>query len=645
MGTAATIDSGAVAGRTKFSSYLVISCLITGIIYPVFGHWAWGGLFYGDQAGWLEARGFIDFAGSTVVHSVGGWMALAGIIAIGPRRHKFDDQGRAKYIPPHNMTLAYLGTFILFFGWFGFNCGSTLEASPAIAGIAVNTMIAACFGCLSSSALSWLRSPFHRPEGEMIANGIIGGLVGITAGCEAVGTVGAMWIGLISGVVVYFGTLFIERVLKLDDVVGAVAVHGFCGAWGTVAVGIFITPEKLGEVSRLHQIGVQTLGVLVCFVWAFGVGLLLIKIIEKIMGGLRVSAEDEEIGLNVSEHGAKLPWAETIDTIRDIVRTGDLTKRVVIDDTNEMNVVAVSFNSLLDEIQKTVDAACLVSEGNLNLDIRPKSADDVLTNSTKRMVDGLRKMFGQVEGLSRAIAEVVKELDGANNELADTNREMVNGIQNVGHSLDSVTRATEAMRREARETTTSVKDIMVNGAQSYNTNLELLVEIVGNLVGHTKTVVEMSNSISAIAQQTNILAVNATIEAARAGQHGRAFSVVAQEIKHLAEKSRSFAEMIEESTMKTRNDINQARSKVQDTQRITREISDEMIMTLDKYLESMSTGIEDLSNLISQTNGGHGEVLDRNQSAMERIVGIGQILSEKMVNLKSTLAVFRLGQT
>ena len=143
MGTAATIDSGAVAGRTRFASYLVLSCLISAIVYPIFGHWAWGSLFHGNQAGWLEALGFKDFAGSTVVHSVGGWVALAGVIVIGPRTGKFDKNGKPRHIHPHNMTLAYLGTFILFFGWFGFNCGSTLAATPQIADIALNTMLSA----------------------------------------------------------------------------------------------------------------------------------------------------------------------------------------------------------------------------------------------------------------------------------------------------------------------------------------------------------------------------------------------------------------------------------------------------------------------------------------------------------------------
>ena len=271
VGTAATIDSGAVAGRTRFSSYLIISGIISGFIYPVFGHWAWGGLLNG-QPGWLEAMGFKDFAGSTVVHSIGGWMALVGIIIVGPRLGKFDENGKPRKIPPYSIPDAILGTFILFFGWFGFNCGSTLHATPEIAGIALNTVLSACFGCFVATALSWSLTPEKRPEVEMVANGVLGGLVDITAGCAFVDTVGAIFIGIVSGAVVYFAVLFVERVLRLDDVVGAVAVHAFCGAAGTLMVGLFDVKTGLFYGGGLGQLGVQALGVATCFVWTFTAG-------------------------------------------------------------------------------------------------------------------------------------------------------------------------------------------------------------------------------------------------------------------------------------------------------------------------------------------------------------------------------------
>ncbi|MGD8781832.1 MAG: ammonium transporter [Ignavibacteria bacterium] len=241
VGTAATIDSGAVAERTKFVTYIIISLFTTLIIYPVFGHWAWGSFFNGESPGWLENLGFIDFAGSSVVHSVGGWVVLAGVIAVGPRIGKFDINGKPRKLQPHNLILVYLGTFILFVGWFGFNAGSTLQLTPLIAVIALNTVVAASFGGLTCGILSWLLSSSKIPEADMIANGVIGGLVGITAGCASVSPTGAVAIGIGGGITVYLGIYLMENVLKLDDVVGAVAVHGFTGAWGTLAVGLFIT--------------------------------------------------------------------------------------------------------------------------------------------------------------------------------------------------------------------------------------------------------------------------------------------------------------------------------------------------------------------------------------------------------------------
>jgi len=231
---AATIVSGAVAERLKFSAYLVYTVLITAIIYPISGHWVWGG-------GWLSELGFIDFAGSTVVHSVGGWAGLAGAMVLGARIGKFNKDGSSNVIPGHSLTLAALGVFILWFGWFGFNPGSTVSGLNAGNGyIAVTTNLAAACGAVSALIIYWNIS--KRPSTEIALNGALAGLVAITAGCASVTPLGAAVIGLIAGGVLIFGLWFVERVLKVDDPVGAVAVHGFNGAWGTLAVGLFAAP-------------------------------------------------------------------------------------------------------------------------------------------------------------------------------------------------------------------------------------------------------------------------------------------------------------------------------------------------------------------------------------------------------------------
>jgi len=291
--TAATIVSGAMAERTKFVGYLAYSAVISAVIYPIFGSWAWGGLFHGG--GWLEGLGFIDFAGSTVVHSVGGWAALAGTIVLGPRIGKFNSNGKPQAIPGHNMGLVALGTFILWFGWFGFNPGSTTAGIPDIASIAVTTNLAAAAGAFAAMMTAWVS--LGKPEGSMALNGAIAGLVAITAPCANVSPISAIIIGLIAGVLVVQSVLFFERKLKIDDPVGAVSVHGVCGAWGTLAAGIF----NIGGFSW-SIIGVQALGVAAAFLWTFPLAFLLFKLIDKTIG-LRVSREEEINGLDVGEHG------------------------------------------------------------------------------------------------------------------------------------------------------------------------------------------------------------------------------------------------------------------------------------------------------------------------------------------------------
>ena len=302
--TAATIVSGGIAERARFSSYLAISIIATGFIYPVSGHWAWGGL-WGSSGGWLEGLGFADFAGSTVVHSVGGWLALAGAIVLGPRIGKYGPDKQATAIPGHNIPLAALGVFILWFGWFGFNPGSTTTADGTIGYIAVNTSLAASAGALGAMGISWVL--FRKPDVSMALNGILAGLVSITAGCYDVAPAGAIIIGLVGGALCVLSILWLDQILRIDDPVGAISVHGVCGAYGTVCVGLFGAPG-FGSVTGLfygggyEQVLVQLLGVGAVFVWAFGLGLLSFVALRAI-SGIRVSAEEELRGLDIGEHG------------------------------------------------------------------------------------------------------------------------------------------------------------------------------------------------------------------------------------------------------------------------------------------------------------------------------------------------------
>lgn len=290
--TAATIVSGAMAERTKFVGYLCYSAILSALIYPIFGSWAWGSLFNGS--GWLEGLGFIDFAGSTVVHSVGGWAALAGAMVLGPRLGKYTKGGNVRPILGHNIPLAGLGVFILWLGWFGFNPGSTTTADKSIAMIFVNTNLAAAAGAVLAMATSWFQ--FGKPEIGMSLNGALAGLVGITAGCANVSPLSSVIIGAAAGVIVVYSVLFFDK-LKIDDPVGAVSVHGVCGAWGTLGAGVF---DMAG--FSLKTVGVQLVGIGACFLWTFITAYTMFKIIDAVVG-LRVSAEEELEGLDFSEHG------------------------------------------------------------------------------------------------------------------------------------------------------------------------------------------------------------------------------------------------------------------------------------------------------------------------------------------------------
>ncbi len=295
--TAATIVSGAMAERTKFSTYLVFSVVITGVIYPISGHWVWGG-------GWLSTMEtpFHDFAGSTVVHSVGGWAALAGAWTLGPRLGKYN--GGANAIPGHNMVLGALGVFILWLGWFGFNPGSQLAISGdnanAVAKIFITTNLSAAAGAVVTMFVTWVR--YGKPDLSMTLNGALAGLVAITAGCDIVSPGGATIIGIIAGFVIVFSVELFDKVLKIDDPVGAISVHGVCGAVGTLLVGLFATDGGLFYGGGASLLVSQLIGIVTIGAWAFGLGLILFQVLKATMG-LRVTEQEEREGLDIHEHG------------------------------------------------------------------------------------------------------------------------------------------------------------------------------------------------------------------------------------------------------------------------------------------------------------------------------------------------------
>ena len=344
-GTSTTIMSGAVAERMRFSGYLIAALVFSAVIYPIFGHWAWGSLA-GGEAGWLEKLGFIDFAGSTVVHSMGGWMALALVLILGPRIGRFGKN--AVVIHGHDLPMVTLGVFILWFGWFGFNGGSTLGLTAEVPAIIVNTVLAGAFGGLTALGLTWWLD--ERPDVPSFMNGSLAGLVGITAAANIVSTGNAVIIGGIAGVVMYGVTVLLNR-LEIDDAVGAVPVHLGAGIWGTLAVALFGRTEAWGGGGRVGQLLIQLTGVGIAFIWAFGLGFVLMWLINRRFP-IRIDPDGERMGLNVAEHGASTEILDLLTDMDEQRAADDYSDPVPVEPHTEIGQIAQQYNQVIADISQ-----------------------------------------------------------------------------------------------------------------------------------------------------------------------------------------------------------------------------------------------------------------------------------------------------
>jgi ammonium transporter, Amt family len=574
VGTAATIVSGAVAERMVFGGYLLIAAVIAGLIYPVVGHWAWGGAIIEGNEPWLAGMGFIDFAGSTVVHSVGAWVAMAALIVLGPRLGRFDEHGNPRPIPGHSMVLAGTGAIILFVGWIGFNGGSTVAGIGDIGRIAFNTIIAAAFGGAVGMLAGRVVDGYYMPTRAI--NGLLAGLVGITAGCDVVLGHGAAIIGAICGLLVIAGEAFILRVMKLDDAVGAIAVHGICGAAGTLLLVFFADPSALANGSVLDQLQVQAIGVVAVFAFAFSAGYATFWTVNAIMP-LRISPRDEVLGLNATEHRASLGTAAIQETLARMVSgERDLTLRLDDSSGDEAAEIASIINPFLDEVQALMrgiggqSAAISHASGSL------QSLSLALDDGAVRMRGDTRAIGGIARGLasdSSGVDALTERLRDEAGEIAASSKAVAADMQGLNRVVADLVAALSNISATAQRGSGIVDEARAIVAAARDT-----MEALGAASSQIDEVVDF---IAGITAKTNLLALNATIEAARAGEAGRGFAVVAGEIKSLAEQTRQASERIKGQIESVQRGSVDARLSTETVQQILGTMTQAMTEVLD----------------------------------------------------------------
>ncbi len=506
MGTAATIVSGAVAERIKFSAYLIVSLLVSIVIYPVFGHWTWGG-------GWLGKLGFVDFAGSTVVHSLGGWISLSGVILLGARKDKFNADGTPRKIQGHNLTFSVLGVFILWFGWFGFNGGSTLAFTDAVPIIIVNTMLSASAGGLLAIFIAWTIHGISSVEDCM--NGVLGGLVAVTAGCHTLSSIQSAVLGAAAGISVVYSAWILENWFHLDDVVSAFPVHGVCGILGTLAIPVFSKDPAIQFIPQLT-------GTAVCAVWAFGLGFIIFWLLKNTIG-IRVGEEKEDKGLNISEHGSGSSWIDLIHSLKDLAKgEGDLTKEIYVDHGTEAGAIAFLMNKYLTSLG---DMIYTIKEKSLTLD---RSALEI-SASWEVMNQGIQKETASLEDISdifdtfkesfHQISDSAAEQQEIESQAHNLLSDLVSGFKNIDMYLGN----------SLKKSQTSLRKI-----EAGKQELEYLVSGMQNIGVSAKNVEHLVRIMSDISKRLGMLSINASIEAARSGEAGRGFGVVAAEINNLS---------------------------------------------------------------------------------------------------------------
>ncbi len=607
MATAATIVSGAVAERISFIAYIIISCLISVLIYPVFGHWTWGG-------GWISSYGFYDFAGSTVVHSVGGWVALAGVIVLGPRRGRFNEDGSSNKLYGHNLPIAVLGTMILWFGWIGFNGGSTLSLTDAVPGIIVNTFISASAGGCIALMTSMIFTSHASAEDTM--NGSLAGLVAITAGCSVVSVESSIIIGVVAGILVVLASKLLEK-MKLDDVVGAFPVHGVCGIWGTLAVAIFaIDPAKNGISLKAQLIGIGT-----CAVWAFGSALLIFIILKHTIK-LRVSTEDEQTGLNIVEHGARTTMLDLIKDMSSLLEKKDFSKKLTIEDETEAGVIGEMLNNFIIEFSEVV---AVIKRSAFDFSNHSQFLQNFSNGMATNAVQQSEKIH-ELEVILKELADAFSSVESISKKQMDEiieatkrGREVQEGFSDITSTMDNVL--------DKSSTLTTLFENSKSELENAADNIHKLDSLTANVSG-------MVDVISDISEKLNLLSINATIEAAHAKTEGHGFAIVANEVGELADSASKIAKQagkyLHEIKDAVTNEISEITNTVKSFDNVRNVIhsSDEMI----NKLKEMSNGYRSVLNVMGENFGSIASnstnVINSMKSCMNFVMNVNSFIKD-----------------
>lgn len=641
VGTAATIVSGVVAERMTLRAYIMITVLIAAIIYPVFGHWAWGSLLISTNTAWLGDMGFMDFAGSTVVHATGGLMALVAIWMLGPRADKFDENGNPQHMHGHSMVLTTGGALVLFVGWLAFNGGSTSANGETLGAIITNTILAGVFGASVAMLVGRLRDGVFIPTRSV--NGLLGGLVAVTAGADVVIPLGAIALGLCAGFLVVLAEDFIERKLKLDDVVGAVSVHAVCGIFGTVALPLFAPQDLLLTGNLFTQLAVQTLGVAINIVWVCAIAIPGIWLIKRTLG-LRVSAQDEAIGLNAAEHGASMGTYALQAQLQAITEgQADLSTRLHDSTGDEAGDIAAILNPFLDRVQNLVGD---VSHTSLRL------ANDLndLSGSVNRSAKVVHATTQKVQATTQTVTNSAKVAHGQadllsqeSTHLATTANEVSNDIRKVADFVEQLSRAVASVATDAGQALAVSKEALELSRTAGQTVAQL-----GSAADEIESVVKL---ILGIQNQTNLLALNATIEAARAGEHGKGFGVVASEIKDLSERTAQATDGIRDAILKVRDTSLGSRDMIVQVGAILETINDAVghihttaqrengtVQAISQGVGVAASSVADLSKGVSVLDDHTGQVAvainDATAQAHEAIIAVCDLRAQADGSLK-----------